>query len=290
MRLGVLDVQGRLADTIELAPLADRLGYTRYWLTEFPPQPSPIVLAGVIAGLTERIRVGTAAILFNYYPPKRTAHEFQLLERLYDGRIDAGLSSSSAAAALLVDDLEGRDHDALLKAYPERFALFLRHLRNTPASPSYQEDLAWHEAPERPPQVWSLGAGRSASIAAKHGTAYGYALMYQSSVDDPGMVTLYRDGFKAYQPGEEPYVAVAVCGVCAETDDKATAAAQDWGGKIFVPRIVGSPATCVAQLVALRARYHADEIIFADMCEGVQSRIRCYELLAEAAATAPELA
>ena len=72
MRLSVLDqspiAQGStgrdaLANTIDLAKLADALGYHRYWVAEHHgglmlAGPAPEVLIGPIAAATEKIRVG----------------------------------------------------------------------------------------------------------------------------------------------------------------------------------------------------------------------------------------
>ena len=73
MRLSVLDQtpvpEGvsrpqALQNTIDLARLADRLGYHRYWLAEHHglalAGPAPEVLAGPVAAATERIRVGNS--------------------------------------------------------------------------------------------------------------------------------------------------------------------------------------------------------------------------------------
>lgn len=276
MALGVLDIHGILEQTIELAPLADRLGYARYWIAEHQPQPSPALLVSIVAGLTPRIRVGTAGILLHYYPPLRTARDFHLLDRAFDGRIDAGFCAGLTPHALAAPDLDGRDLRAVIAAYPERAARFVAALRNTPGATDFDPTTAWHGVADDPPQIWSLGGGaRSADLAAALGVRYGYALMFPDSADDPAHVARYRSGCAA------PYVAVAVAGVCAETDDAAARLAQGLAGSQFAPRIVGSPATCAAALDRLRARYAADEIVFADLCEG-PARARCYELLASA--------
>src|SRR5262245_62074995 len=97
VKFGVLDFGLSLRATLELAPAVEALGYTYYWLGEHPPQPSPINLAAVVAGLTERIRVGTAGILLNFYSPLKAATDFHLLEALYPGRIDAGFCAGGIA-------------------------------------------------------------------------------------------------------------------------------------------------------------------------------------------------
>ncbi len=287
MKLGVLDLSVRIEETVTLAPLADQLGYSRYWISEFPPQPSPLQLAGIVAGLTERISVGTAAILFSYYPPRRTAHDFQLLERLYEGRIDAGVSASTSLPRFSVDDIEERDAAALAAAYPARFATFLKHLRNTPASPQYDEELAWPGAPEEPPRVFSLGSGRSAALAAAHGTGYGYPLMYASSVDDPATLAGYRAAYQPSRSQPAPCGVLAVAGYCAATDEEAHAIAAPWA--IFAPHVVGSAATCAKRLAALRIRYGADEIIWGDLSRTPGARHVSLERLAEAVAREPDL-
>ncbi len=52
-----------LRNTLDLARLADRLGYERYWLAEHHNLPSvassaPEIMIGHVAGVTKRIRVG----------------------------------------------------------------------------------------------------------------------------------------------------------------------------------------------------------------------------------------
>jgi luciferase family oxidoreductase group 1 len=280
IRLSVLDVAGVIEDTIELAPLADALGYERYWIAEHQPQPTPILVASIVAGLTQRIRVGTAGILFHYYPPRRTAHDFHFLGRVYEGRIDAGFCGGQDALMSPVE-AEGRDLAALIAAYPERVERLVGHLRNTAASPTYDAATSWPGAADEPPQIWSLGGGtRGSELAARLGLHFGYALLYGASVDDPVHVERYRERYVADRCQPEPVVAVAVCGMCAATDAEADAAAAAYPGKFFLPRIVGSAATCGAKLRALAERYRCDEIVFADLYTDLAARKRCYELLA----------
>lgn len=281
MKLGLLDIGTPIEGMIELAPLAERLGYTRYWIAEHQPQPSPILLAALIAGQTERIRVGTAGILFHYYPPLRTAHEFHLLERAFTGRIDAGFCGSVTLPYLDAPDLDGRDLRALIRAYPERVERLVHHLRNTRANPDFDGETAWDGVGDEPPELWSLGGGvRSADLAARLGCAFGYALMFLNSRDDPEVAQRYRDGFVASRDRPQPTVAVAVAGVCAETDAAARWVADALTTKFFAPRVVGSAATCAAALDDLCRRYEADEVIFAELSDQPGAQARSIELLA----------
>jgi luciferase family oxidoreductase group 1 len=279
VQLSVLDVAGDVDDTVELAPLADELGFARYWIAEHVPQPSPIVVVSIVAGLTSRIRVGTAGILLHYYQTQRTAHDYQFLTRMYGGRIDAGFCGA-IAPNLAREELDGVDSGALVASYDTRVARFARHLRNVPETPHFDEATCWSGVAEAP-QIWSLGGGRrSSELAAQHGLNLGYALLYKNSVDDPQFVQSYRSTFVPATTGDRPRVAVAVCGVCEDTDEAARATAESIAGRFFHPTVVGSAATCAAQLRAIGERYHADELVFADLLTGLDKRRRCYQLLA----------
>ncbi len=79
-----------LQNTIDLAQLADRLGYHRYWLAEHHggpmlAGPSPEALIGPIAAATERIRVGSGGVMLPHYSPFKVAETFSLLAGIFPG-------------------------------------------------------------------------------------------------------------------------------------------------------------------------------------------------------------
>src|SRR5919205_1219186 len=85
-----------LRNTLDLARLADRLGYTRYWLAEHHNLPSvaspaPEIMIGQVAAATERIRVGSGGVMLPNHAPLMVAERFKVLEALFPGRIDLGL-------------------------------------------------------------------------------------------------------------------------------------------------------------------------------------------------------
>ena len=58
--------------TIELAQLADKLGYTRYWLAEHHntrtlASPTPEILIPALAAATTGIRVGSGGVMLSHY-------------------------------------------------------------------------------------------------------------------------------------------------------------------------------------------------------------------------------
>src|SRR5499426_4155839 len=85
-----------LRNTLDLAMLADRLGYKRYWVAEHHNLPSvassaPEIMIGQIAAATERIRVGSGGVMLPNHAPLMVAERFKVLEALFPGRIDLGL-------------------------------------------------------------------------------------------------------------------------------------------------------------------------------------------------------
>ena len=67
-----------LHNTLELARLADRLGYERYWLAEHHNLPSiassaPEIMIGHVASVTEKIRVGAGGIMLPNHAPLKVA-------------------------------------------------------------------------------------------------------------------------------------------------------------------------------------------------------------------------
>src|SRR6201987_1558001 len=105
MRLSVLDQSpisegstgaDALRNTLDLAKLADELGYHRYWAAEHHGGPmraggSPGALIAPIAAATEGIRVGSGGVMLPHYSPLKVAETFTILAGLFPGRIDLGL-------------------------------------------------------------------------------------------------------------------------------------------------------------------------------------------------------
>src|SRR5690606_16747771 len=85
-----------LRNTLDLARLADRMGYTRYWLAEHHNLPgvassAPEIMIGHVASVTERIRVGAGGIMLPNHAPLKVVETFRVLEALHPERIDLGI-------------------------------------------------------------------------------------------------------------------------------------------------------------------------------------------------------
>src|SRR3954453_5039343 len=106
-----------LANTLDLARTAERLGYSRYWLAE-PHNtlglagPAPEVMVATVAAATSTIRVGSGGVMLPHYTSLKGAEQFRVLEALHPGRIDLGIvrapgGDQLSAASLRIPTAEG---------------------------------------------------------------------------------------------------------------------------------------------------------------------------------------
>ena len=122
LRLSVLDQSpipegssagDALRNTIDLARLADGLGYTRYWVAEHHGSAglacnSPEAMIGPIAAATSRLRVGSGGVMLPHYSPLKVAETFSMLSGLFPGRIDLGIGRAAGTSPMVAFALQTR--------------------------------------------------------------------------------------------------------------------------------------------------------------------------------------
>ncbi len=237
MRLSVLDQSPiaagsdpaqALRDSVDLAELADGLGYHRYWLAEHHSSPmlagtSPEALIGPIAARTSRLRVGSGGVMLPHYSPLKVAETFSLLSGLFPGRIDLGVGRTDGTDDPVTSFALQRDrNNPAPDDFGEQLPELLAYLDDAlPAEHIFAKLPA--TLPGRPegPEPWLLGSSpQSAVWAGELGMAYAYA-----DFINPGagvqLVDLYRERFVASKRLRRPRVLVAVWALCAETDERA---------------------------------------------------------------------
>src|SRR5882757_5888991 len=94
-----------LQESVLLAKLADRLGFTRYWLSEHHNTKTlagaaPEVLIARLAAETHTIRLGSGGIMLPNHSTLKVAENFRLLEALYPHRIDLGVGRAPGGDSL----------------------------------------------------------------------------------------------------------------------------------------------------------------------------------------------
>jgi luciferase family oxidoreductase group 1 len=213
-----------LRNSLNLARLADRLGFTRYWMAEHHNLPSiassaPDIMIGQIAAATQHMRVGSGGVMLPNHPPLMVAERFKVLEALFPGRIDLGLGRAPGTDPVTSFALRRRQNgnDDFLERFQELI------LFESGAFPQGHPFRAVHAMPQDVPlpPIWLLGSsGYSAQLAAMVGAGFSFAHHFAEH-DAVSAMLSYREGFKPSSARATPYAILACAVVCADTDAEA---------------------------------------------------------------------
>ncbi|PJJ60847.1 LLM class flavin-dependent oxidoreductase [Hymenobacter chitinivorans] len=333
LRLSVLDQspvrQGGTArqailETVELAQLADRLGYTRYWVSEHHNTATlagstPEVLLAHLGGVTRRIRLGSGGVMLPHYSALKVAENFRMLETLFPGRIDLGVGRAPGSDRLTASVLNPANNFAE-NDFIEQLMDLSRYLTDADEPGSIQEKVKASPRAETVPEPWILSSsGQSGLFAAYLGMAFSFA-HFINPTGGPQMVKMYQDRFKPSVHLQQPLANVAVFVLCADTEEKARqlheslalqmlrlergerqpmgpyeeikdyqySAAELERMAYHRQRIIsGTPARLKDQLTDLARQYGVGEVVAVTITYDFADRLRSYQLLAEAFALTP---
>jgi len=303
-----------LKETLELAKLADKLGYTRYWVSEHHNTQSlagsaPEVLLAHLAGNTTHIRLGSGGVMLPNHSALKVAENFRVLEALFPGRIDLGIGRAPGG---------DRTTSAWLNpsnTFSEQdFIKQLQDLQGFLSDNGEQSNVKATPIIETEPDLWLLtSSGESGMIAAHFGMGASFA-HFINPVGGPQALRAYRRLFKSSAKFETPRASVGVFVLCADTEEKAEQlqavmdyqllnlergirmgfptyddikntrySAAEWD-RIYFNRarvVSGTPDKVKEALVRLADDYEVDEIVVATITHLFSDRIRSYQLLAE---------
>jgi luciferase family oxidoreductase group 1 len=335
MRLSVLDqstvVTGRSPDTsiresMDLAKFAEALGYHRYWVAEHHNSDSqastaPEILIAAIAATTRRIRVGSAGVMLPHYSALKVAEQFRVLEAIAPGRIDLGLGRAPGSDGLTAFAL---NPNAAVAA--EHFPAQVRDLLAWVAGEKLIEKHPFRDIRAQPagphvPETWILGSSDyGAQVAAHFGLPYCYAHFITDGQGAAEAMELYRSGFRPSARHREPWAAICVWALAADTHE----AAEHWFRSralwrlgrdrgVFTPlpspaeaaaypyseaerrrieqlrqrSIYGAPQSVARQMRDLASSVGAHEMAVLTTVHDPAARRRSYELLAREFALVP---
>lgn len=91
------NTQSAIADQVALVQFAEQLGFEEAWVTEhhfdsFHVSSSILPLLAHLAGVTTRIRLGSAAVLLAFHNPIQVAEDIATLDHLSKGRFAFGIA------------------------------------------------------------------------------------------------------------------------------------------------------------------------------------------------------
>lgn len=215
------NAQETFKKTKELAQLADRLGYKRFWLAEHHnmahvASTATVVLIGYIASQTSSIRVGSGGIMLPNHAPLIVAEQFGTLEILYPNRIDLGLGRAPGT--------DGLTAQAIRKDFYEqsqRFPQNVEALEDFFSTDNAAANVRAFPAEGTNVPIWILGSSMdSAALAAAKGLRYAFAghfapkQMYQA-------FEYYRENFEPSNYLDKPKTMACVNAIVADTDQEA---------------------------------------------------------------------
>lgn len=312
------DAPTALQESIRLAKLTDRLGYTRYWLSEHHNTTTlagaaPEILIARLAAETIGIRLGSGGIMLPNHSTLKVAENFRLLEALYPGRIDLGLGRAPGGDRLTAQLLNpANTFDP--RDYIRQIRDLQAFLSDTPNPGNFEGKI--RAIPQIPtsPQLWMLtSSGDSGNLAAHFGLALCYA-QFINPVGGSSAVKAYRESFKPSAELREPLASVGIFAFCSEDEQrvKETQALTDYrllgfekGNYDEIPTYaaasayhytpgemnrvlynrqrtaIGTPEQIREKLEALAAEFDVDEIVISTFTERPEDRLHSYELLAE---------
>ncbi|MCF8465956.1 MAG: LLM class flavin-dependent oxidoreductase [Sneathiella sp.] len=302
-------------NSVEIARLAEKMGYHRYWLAEHHNIPgiasaATAVLLSHVGAHTETIRLGSGGVMLPNHAPLIIAEQFGTLASLYPGRIDLGLGRAPGTDGLTAQALR-RSLIGGGDSFP-RDVLELQKYFDDPESG--QRVRAVPGAGLKVP-LWILGSSLyGAELAAHFGLPYAFASHF-APTDLHQALHIYRQNFKPSAQLEKPYVMVAMNLQAADTKEEAdeivTSLMQGVlhlasGNPVQLPPPVkgfgdrlgfqekavlsrfmtytalGDANDVKARLLEFKSETDADEIILTAQIFDHQARLRAFEIAAEA--------
>ena len=265
------------------------------------------MLIAHIAAHTETIRLGSGGVMLPNHSPLVIAEQFGTLASLHPGRIDLGLGRAPGSDQQTTYAL--RRDPAAAEHFPQDVVELQGLLPTGARSRASRPSPAGHHVP-----LYILGSSLfGARLAAVLGLPYGFASHFAPEALHPA-VALYREQFQPSEQLTEPYVIAGVNVFAADTttrpagsrttrarpvrslfsrgeqrltDDEVESILRSPQAahveQMMQYRAVGEPDAVVAYLDDFRSATGADELITVHHGDGVESRLRSVELLAEAA-------
>lgn len=330
LRLSVLDQSvanagephaAAIRKTLALAPATEAMGYHRFWVSEHHANETivgsaPEILLAAIAGVTQRIRIGSAGVMLPHYAPFKVAEQFRVLEALAPGRVDLGLGRAPGS--------DGRTAFALNPLANERPAQFpndVRDLRDWLDGTALRDghpfaQIRAYPAGDTSPEIWMLGSSDyGAQVGAYFGMPYAFAWFFTDGAGGIEALRIYRDTYRPSDRHPKPYSALCVWALAAGSDEEAAyhfssrarfRLFRDRG--VFLPleapevalaheygeaerarlegyrraAFIGAGDTVAERILDLVRRTQVDEVAIVTWAYDEAARVESYRLIAEA--------
>jgi luciferase family oxidoreductase group 1 len=219
-----------LRESVELAGIAERLGYGRYWVAEHHSSANfagtaPEILIGQIAANTSSIRVGSGGVMLSHYSALKVAESFRVLSAFFPGRIDVGIGRAPGSDGRTAIALADPKPIADINQFPRQVEDLVGFLSDRFPDDHRFAGIAAHPGPPPAdrPEVWLLGSSDYSAVLAAHlGLPFAFADFFGNAGEfGPQIAEIYRRRFQPSEYLAGPRLNVAVHVICAETDRRA---------------------------------------------------------------------
>ncbi|MBV9542686.1 MAG: LLM class flavin-dependent oxidoreductase, partial [Alphaproteobacteria bacterium] len=281
----------------------------------------PEILIARVAQETSRIRVGSGGVMLTHYSPLKVAEQFRMLDVLTPGRIDLGLGRAPGSDQLTARALQSGPQAWPIDAFPSQVMLLRQFLDDAagreplPDDHPYKHIHAMPRANTPGPEMWMLGSGiHGAVYAAELGLPFSHAYFISTDGSEDA-VKEYRERFKPSAACPAPRVSLGIAALVGESEEEARRLAASrnlWVVRLLSGRpipfpspeealaqpltpqeekllatvskrsIVGTGAQVKARLTELANAHGAEELVVVTITYDYASRLKSYELLAQA--------
>jgi alkanesulfonate monooxygenase SsuD/methylene tetrahydromethanopterin reductase-like flavin-dependent oxidoreductase (luciferase family) len=275
IRIGVLEFGDlTLSAVLSCAQLADRFGYSRYWLAEHVggdrvtggrPYTNSLLMVPLVAGVTEQIRVGPAGVLLRYFAAAAVARDAAFLERVF-GRVDLGLAAGRIPSPWDAMFRDGRNDVDSNEYFDTKAAEVARWIDEN--VPSADRPPVWVHtssgAPDRVAKATQLGANLAVSL-------------FHPPRPPHDVARAFRDA--SASRGRDARAVVALSLACIESERERAA----FRSAHAVERtFVDTPARCRERIADVADTYAVDEVIVLESSVGIERRLASLQFIAEA--------
>lgn len=298
---------------VDLARLAERTGYTRYWIAEHHNMPylassATSLLIGRVLDRTSTIRVGSGGVMLPNHSPFLVAEQYGTLATLYPNRVDLGLGRAPGTDPATARAIR-RHQDDFAISFPSDIQQLQFYF-----SDEEREGVRAYPAKGLNIPLYILGSSvESAYLAGEMGLPYAFASHFAPRFLEQA-VQIYRQTFKPSAVLDKPKVIVGLNAIIADTDEEANLLATtslqfflnvvtgersgmkppvadierlvpphilNMAKSMTACSVIGSPATVKAQLQALQDKVRADELMAVSYIYDKDKQARSYEAFAQ---------
>ncbi len=209
------------AHSLDIAKLAEKLGYHRYWLAEHHnmtgiASAATSVLIGYLAANTHTLRLGSGGVMLPNHSPLVIAEQFGTLNTLYPERIDLGIGRAPGSDQRTMQALR-RHMNTDIDNFPQDVAQIVSWFDATNPEPAVRPVPGYGEKIP----VWLLGSSLySARLAAQMGLPFAFASHFAPDLLLQAL-EVYRANFKPSSRLSKPYAMVCINIIAADTQREA---------------------------------------------------------------------